>query len=1139
MATQRASTSTSKDIQNRERALLSCSEKDENIRNSSSSSSTTPRWKHDVFLSFCGKDTRKSFTDHLYVGLKRKGILVFKDGETLKRGEFISKELLKAIRESIYTIIIISQNYASSKWCLMELAAIVEWAEKTELTILPIFYHVNPTDVRNLTGSFEKAFTAHENNPKVGIKKIQKWKNAFREVGNIAGWDLHDRYESALIQEISGNISRKLNCRISRYDYKKHVAMNSRVEEMLNLLDMESNDVRFIGIHGMGGVGKTTLAEIIYDRISCQFEGSSFISCIREESRARGLASLQKQLLSMIMQEEIYIWDHHQGIKVIRSSLHNKKAFIVLDDVDSEKQLMALSGSHDWFGPGSRVIITCRDSHLLKTHEVNDIYKVEQLETTEALQLFSLSAFKHTHPRENYKDISMDFVNYAQGLPLALKFLGSFLFGRTIDAWKSARDQLEAIPNKEIMNILQISFEGLEDLQKELFLDMACLFRGHWLDNKFLQTLESFGYYPGVNIDILIDKSLVRFSNGMLFMHDLLQKMGQEIVRRECLVEPGRRSRLCHHKDVFHVLKNNTGTDAIEGIVLDFCPETKDRFNTKAFSKMRKLRFLKIHHSPTIEWRGDPLEFMPTYELRFLDWFGYPWKSLPSSFQPKTLTVLSMPCSHIKQLWKGLMVLDNLKYFDLSYSRNLIETPDLTGAPNLEKIFLSGCRSLCKVHASIGFLKRLKVLNLDHCECLRRLPNKFCLESLEVLSLTECSRLEKFPDFLGDMTCLESLVFSEPTKTDLPSSFMSFCGLRYLHLQACQNISVFPSFICSLSYLESLRLDGWSRLEKFPDLSRLECLTHLTALGTAITQIPSVNLIPKSIRSFQLEGRKWMPHKSRDLPIFMNDYSLSKQSSDPTYNITSLVDQYQMDGMYKFDAEYIDVDSEGENKLHLAGGGIQNSFNANAMIYGWSLGSGIPKWVHNKSNGSSLKIDLDGNMKGMGCAIYVVCDYQQFHSLGGSSISSLFKDSFFYPSHIKFTFCFETDTGYVEHFYYSLAIPSLDISFIKPIGLWSYIPALRFLESSRSNKLDQLGFIKIFITANMDSFRSRTPIEVKECGVHLVCPDDANSKFYNSIIPLGLGSSNLNFYRRFYFTLYQKPPDFSDELEVFIKSQID
>ncbi|KAF5441945.1 hypothetical protein F2P56_037111, partial [Juglans regia] len=422
MATQRPSSSTSKVSKKRKR-----------------DHSSSPHWKHEVFLSFYGKDTRKGFTSHLHDALKRKGILVFKDDETLKQGEYISEALQKAIQKSQYVIVILSANYASSKWCLMELAEIVEWEEKTKLiTIIPIFYHVDPSDVRNQRGTFAKAFAAHEKAPKVILPEIDMWKKAFSKVGNITGEHIHDRCESTIIQKVCGRISKELNSRFSRHDYDKLVAIDSHVDEMMKLLDMESNDVRFVGIHGMGGVGKTTLAQIIYDRVfnsNCRFEGSNFISCIREKSTtARDLASLQKELLSTIMQEKIHVWDHHQGIKVIRSMLRNKKVFIVLDGVDSEKQLMAL-WSHDWFGPGSRVIITCRDSHLLKTHGVNDIYKVEQLETTEALQLFSLSAFEQTHPRDNYKDLSMDFVNYAQGLPLALKVLGSFLFGRTIDAW--------------------------------------------------------------------------------------------------------------------------------------------------------------------------------------------------------------------------------------------------------------------------------------------------------------------------------------------------------------------------------------------------------------------------------------------------------------------------------------------------------------------------------------------------------------------------------------------------------------------------------------------------------------------------------------------------------------------------------
>ena len=78
------------------------------------SSSSKPQWKYEVFLSFKGKDTRRSFTDHLYDALKKKGILTFRDDEKLESGKSISEELLKAIEESRFAIIIFSENYASS-----------------------------------------------------------------------------------------------------------------------------------------------------------------------------------------------------------------------------------------------------------------------------------------------------------------------------------------------------------------------------------------------------------------------------------------------------------------------------------------------------------------------------------------------------------------------------------------------------------------------------------------------------------------------------------------------------------------------------------------------------------------------------------------------------------------------------------------------------------------------------------------------------------------------------------------------------------------------------------------------------------------------------------------------------------------
>ena len=151
-------------------------------------------WKYDVFLSFCGVDTRKNFTDHLYTALKQKGIITFRDDEKLERGKYISQELLKAIEGSKYAIIVFSKNYASSRWCLIELAKIVECMKETRLTVLPIFYHVDPSHVRNQTGTLLEAFAKHQKDPKVKTKDVQEWKAALKEVGNISGWHVNDRY---------------------------------------------------------------------------------------------------------------------------------------------------------------------------------------------------------------------------------------------------------------------------------------------------------------------------------------------------------------------------------------------------------------------------------------------------------------------------------------------------------------------------------------------------------------------------------------------------------------------------------------------------------------------------------------------------------------------------------------------------------------------------------------------------------------------------------------------------------------------------------------------------------------------------------------------------------------------------------
>ena len=159
---------------------------------SSSSSSLTFRWKHDVFLSFYGKDTRHTFTDHLFIELKRNFNEVFRDKEGIKRGTFIDSELTKAIKESKIAIVVLSRNYASSKSCLNELAQIVACEKETGITVIPVFYHVDPSNVGNQNGTFGSAFAKHSEDPGVTSEEIQTWKNALKCVCKIAGFPVED-----------------------------------------------------------------------------------------------------------------------------------------------------------------------------------------------------------------------------------------------------------------------------------------------------------------------------------------------------------------------------------------------------------------------------------------------------------------------------------------------------------------------------------------------------------------------------------------------------------------------------------------------------------------------------------------------------------------------------------------------------------------------------------------------------------------------------------------------------------------------------------------------------------------------------------------------------------------------------------
>nr|AFP55562.1 TIR-NBS-LRR [Rosa rugosa] len=678
-----------------------------------SSGSAFP-WKYDVFLSFRGEDTRKGFTDCLYHELQRQGIRTFRDDPHLERGTSISLELLTAIEQS----------------------------------------------------SFAEAFQEHEEKFGEGNKEVEGWRDALTKVASLAGWTSEKyRYETELIREIVQALWSKVHPSLTVFgSSEKLVGMDTKLEDIYDLLVEEANDVRFIGIWGMGGLGKTTLARVVYEEISHRFDVCVFLANIREVSATHGLVYLQKQILSQILKEEnVKVWDVYSGITMTKRCLCNKAVLLVLDDVDQSEQLEHLVGEKDWFGLRSRIIITTRNQRVLVTHGVEKPYELKGLNKDEALQLFSWKAFRKCEPEEDYAELCKSFVTYAGGLPLALKTLGSFLYKRSLHSWSSALQKLQQTPNRSVFEILKLSFDGLDEMEKKIFLDIAC-FRRLYDNESMIEQVHSFDFCPRIIIDVLVEKSLLTISSdNRVGVHDLIHEMGCEIVRQENK-EPGGRSRLCLHNDIFHVFTNNTGTEAIEGILLHLAELEEADWNLEAFSKMCKLKLLYIHN---LRLSLGPI-YLPN-ALRFLNWSWYPSKSLPPCFQSDKLTELSLVHSNIDHLWNGIKYSRNLKSIDLSYSINLTRTPDFTGIPNLEKLVLEGCTNLVEVHQSTGLLQKLRILNLRNCKSIKSLPSEVHMEFLETFDVSGCSKLKMIPEFVGQMKRLSRLSLSGTAVEKLPS----------------------------------------------------------------------------------------------------------------------------------------------------------------------------------------------------------------------------------------------------------------------------------------------------------------------------------------------------------------------------------
>ncbi|KAG5400696.1 hypothetical protein IGI04_015303 [Brassica rapa subsp. trilocularis] len=617
--------------------------------------------------------------------------------------------------------------------------------------------------------------------------------------------------EAEMINKVALDVTAMLGFTPSK-DFDDFIGIEARMMEIKSKLILQSEEVKVIGVVGPPGIGKTTIATVLYNQISPGFPFSTFLENIKGSyekpcgNNYRLKLRLQKNLLSEIFnQRDIEVC--HLG--VAQEMLGDKKVLVVLDEVGSWWQLEATADQRGWLGPGSMIIITTEDKKLLKALGlgINHIYEMEFPTSSESLQIFCQYAFGKNSPDNGFEWLAWEVTGLSGDLPLGLRVMGSYLRGMSRDYWIDALPRLRSSLDTEIESTLRFSYDVLSDKDKALFLHIACFFVG--FEEDFVKRcLEKSGLDVNHGLQVLANKSLLSIENGYVKMHCLLQQMGREIVKKESLEEPGHRQFLMDTMEISDVLEEDTGTGKVLGVKLDTSNSKKIQISKsfpRAFQGMNNLQFLYVSSNTLCIPEG--LICLP-HKLRLIDWNGCPLRFWPSKFSGKFLVEIRMPNSKFEKLWEGTKLLQVSE----KDSGSLKST-------SLEELNLSYCKSLLELTSSIGNATKLTIFNLRGCLLLKELPSsigrseRYCdrenaiiIQHLVLALSIGYNRVYKHHRLPDVPDSIVELVLSCTGIEEVPPSIVNLFRLRILLMYGCKKLKSISPNISKLENLELLAL---------------------------------------------------------------------------------------------------------------------------------------------------------------------------------------------------------------------------------------------------------------------------------------------------------------------------------------------
>ncbi|XP_039165753.1 disease resistance protein RUN1-like [Eucalyptus grandis] len=511
----------------------------------------------------------------------------------------------------------------------------------------------------------------------------------------------------------------------------------------------------------MGGIGKTTFAKYIYNKLSSHFgRRCSFLENVRESLLTKdGIVQLQKKLLSDIIGSGFLdkVDDKEKGLQRLGETLCYNKVLVVLDDVDSKELIKNLTENYSLCS-GSRIIITTRDKAILQADEFEgklQPYEMPKMKKNLALELFCRHAFSTYCPRDDYWELSSNIVSLMGGLPLAIEVVGSLLKRKNKAFWEEMLARLRKVPEKEIQEKLRISYDGLEEYQQQIFLDIACFFSNEnkndaiymWADCKL---------YPQSGIDVLINRCLIKIlDNDKFWIHDQLIQLGRQLVHQESPSDLRKQSRLWIAKEALEIVKTKKWLEVNEllHIIAKFHLQKKDKvealeigaprysieITNEELEGLQKLRFLKLRNGT---FAGD---FAKCHSnLRWISWHSPCKDFMAKNLYLARLLVFKLDTSGFtdnSKAWDLIKMAQKLKVLSLTWCYHITRIPNLSKCLELERLTLAHCYKLKKIGSFIGGLQLLIELKIENCKDLTSLPEKvWALAKLEHFSLRGCSR---------------------------------------------------------------------------------------------------------------------------------------------------------------------------------------------------------------------------------------------------------------------------------------------------------------------------------------------------------------------------------------------------------------